>query len=226
MPRVPQQPASSLIGELAEKLDNHRPRRLPGRRYMARCGVAAVLSERPEHAGLSVLLMRRASRSGDPWSGHMSFPGGRMDPGDRNTRATAMRETVEETGLMLDSRDCIGRLSDVVTRQHARMLPMTVTPHVFHMATEAEPQWQLNHEVTEIVWVPLDFFAVEANRKIMHWRTGRVHWQLPCFFYQERRIWGLTLLMLRELLGITHGVTWRSIKPVRGQAEVEDYQTR
>ncbi len=186
---------------------------------MARCGVAAVLSEREDLEGLSVLLMRRATRVGDPWSGHMSFPGGRMEPGDRNTRATAIRETVEETGLMLDTRDRLGRLSDVVTRQHSRMRPMIVTPHVFRMDTGVEPQWQLNHEVSEVLWVPLNFFADEKNRQIMHWRTGRLNWQMPCYFYEERRIWGLTLLMLRELLGLTHGVNWRSIRPMRGQPE-------
>lgn len=188
---------------------------------MARCGVAAVLSKQPEHEGLSVLLMRRASRSGDPWSGHMSFPGGRMDPGDRDTRATAIRETVEEIGLTLDNSDWLGRLSDVVTRQHSRMLPMTVTPHVYQLASGIDPCWELNHEVEEVVWVPLSFFAEARNRQIMHWRTGRVTWEMPCYFYEERRIWGLTLLMLRELLGITHGASWRSIRPVRGQADME-----
>lgn len=188
---------------------------------MARCGVAAVVSERPAQAGLSVLMMRRASRSGDPWSGHMSFPGGRMDPGDRSSLATAIRETVEETGLLLDSDSCIGRLSDVVTRQHARMLPMTVTPHVFRLEGAIQPAWRLNHEVDEVVWVPLDLFAEARNREVMHWRTGRLNWELPCYFYEKRRIWGLTLLMLRELMGITHGVSWRSIRPVRGQPEAE-----
>jgi 8-oxo-dGTP pyrophosphatase MutT (NUDIX family) len=140
-----------------------------------------------------------------------------MEPGDRDTRMTAMRETVEETGLMLDSSARIGRLSDVVTRQHARMRPMIVSPHVFHLAGDDEPQWRLNHEVAEVVWVPLAFFADDRNRQNMHWRTGRLNWQMPCYFYEERRIWGLTLLMLRELLGISHGVNWRSMRPVRGQ---------
>lgn len=209
------------IEQIGECLQTHAPRRLPGRRYMARCGVAAVLAERPELPGVSVLMMRRATRSGDPWSGHMSFPGGRMEPRDRNTHITAMRETVEETGLMLDNRDNIGRLSDVVTRQHARMRPMIVSPHVYRLEAASEPQWQLNHEVAEVVWVPLSFFADASNRESMHWRTGRLNWQMPCYFYEERRIWGLTLLMLRELLGITHGVSWRSMRPVRG-ASVTD----
>ncbi|MDX1497377.1 MAG: hypothetical protein R3352_07470, partial [Salinisphaeraceae bacterium] len=91
------------------------------------------------------------------------------------------------------------------------------TPHVFALADGQEPVWQLNHEVAEVLWVPLSFFAEERNRKTMHWRTGRVVWEMPCFFYEERRIWGLTLLMLRELMGLTHGVSWRSIRPVRGK---------
>ncbi|MGB1581889.1 MAG: NUDIX hydrolase, partial [Nevskiales bacterium] len=132
-----------------------------------------------------------------------------------------LRETEEEIGLQLQADTAIGRLSDVVTRQHARMLPMTVTPHAFALPDACEPQWQLNHEVAEVLWVPLSFFADARNRKIMHWRTGRVVWEMPCFFYEDRRIWGLTLLMLRELMGLTHGVSWRSIKPVRGSQVTE-----
>lgn len=222
MPSLLQNHPVTDIRGLTERLASHRPRRLPGRRYMARCGVAAVFSQRAEHDGLSVLMMRRATRSGDPWSGHMAFPGGRMEPGDRHTLGTAIRETAEEIGWDLQAEQRIGRLSDVVTRQHARMLPMTVTPHVFALPGGIDPRWQLNHEVAEVVWVPLDYFAEKHNRKKMHWRTGRITWEMPCFFYQERRIWGLSLLMLRELMGITHGVKWRNMKPVRASTTADE----
>ena len=42
--------------------------------------VALVLAKGPQ--GWSLLMMKRAEREGDPWSGHMSFPGGHVEPGD------------------------------------------------------------------------------------------------------------------------------------------------
>ena len=61
--------------------------------------VALVLLEGPE--GLEILLIRRAERVDDPWSGQIAFPGGRYDVGDRDLETTAIRETREETGVDL-----------------------------------------------------------------------------------------------------------------------------
>ena len=68
-------------------------------------------------------MIKRAEREGDPWSGHMAFPGGRKDPGDRNGFACAVRETEEEVGLQLGDGDkCIGRLSEVnAMSPHSRL---------------------------------------------------------------------------------------------------------
>ena len=49
----------------------------------------------------SVLLIRRAERTGDPWSGQVAFPGGKKQEGDLTARDTAVRETMEEVGIDL-----------------------------------------------------------------------------------------------------------------------------
>ena len=68
---------------------------------------------------LHILMIKRADREGDPWSGHMAFPGGRMDKADAHGYAVAVRETEEEVGLSLGPLDqCIGRLSDLNARPH------------------------------------------------------------------------------------------------------------
>jgi len=63
----------------AELVAAHRPRRKLLRKVFARCAVALFLHETAKD-GVSVLMIRRADREGDPWSGHMAFPGGRRDP--------------------------------------------------------------------------------------------------------------------------------------------------
>ena len=74
--------------------------------------MAAIL--RPGDPEPEVLLIRRAEKVGDPWSGHMAFPGGRADPRDPDLRATAVRETREEVGLDLENdAELIGILDDI-----------------------------------------------------------------------------------------------------------------
>ncbi len=187
------------FAQIKHNLSRHRALRVPGRRRLIRAAVAVVLSER--EAGLSVLLMRRAQRDGDPWSGDMAFPGGRLSRPDLGGGAAACRETQEETGLQLVQADRIGRLHDRVTRAHRQPLPMVVSPFVYAFPRDAGG-WRLNHEVDRIVWVPLDYLVERGNRARMQWQLGPLALPLPCYDYQDHRIWGLTLLMLDELMRI------------------------
>jgi 8-oxo-dGTP pyrophosphatase MutT (NUDIX family) len=167
---------------------------------LARCAVALFLHEQPRH-GVSVLMIRRAERAGDPWSGHMAFPGGRRERADRNTLATALRETQEEVGFdAAGAARLLGRLSDLATRPGRKGGPMIITPYVFHLRTETE--LVPNHEVAETVWVPLGFLAERGNREKMRWAPNGVPLELPCYQFGGRRIWGLSLMMLDELLGV------------------------
>ncbi|MDH4045507.1 MAG: NUDIX domain-containing protein, partial [Gemmatimonadota bacterium] len=63
-----------------------------------RAAVAVMLAQESE----SVLLIRRAERVDDPWSGHIGLPGGRTSPSDADLLVTAMRETTEEVGVRLE----------------------------------------------------------------------------------------------------------------------------
>ena len=52
--------------------------------------VAAIL--RPSgDSGLELLYIVRRRVPKDPWSGHIAFPGGRVEPSDASLRATAER---------------------------------------------------------------------------------------------------------------------------------------
>ncbi|MEO0439024.1 MAG: CoA pyrophosphatase, partial [Pseudomonadota bacterium] len=62
-----------------------------------------------------------------------------------------------------------------------------------------------NEEVDEMVWVPLEFLLDTNNREEMVWERGKISLKLPCYLYEERRIWGLSLRMLDELMDVVAG---------------------
>lgn len=190
---------SKHMRELGLALETHRARRIPGDHLMRACGVAAVLAE--AETGLEVLLIRRASRRGDPWSGHVSFPGGVRQAGDVNTLATARRETREEIGLALGADACAGRLSQLLTVAHGRLRPMVITPYVFFVS--GRPALQAGDEVAEVFWMPLSFLADPGNQERLRWRLLGMNWQMRCYRFDGHPVWGLTLMMLRELLSLS-----------------------
>jgi 8-oxo-dGTP pyrophosphatase MutT (NUDIX family) len=201
----------SLLQLIETRLADHTPGRALLRRLQKRSAVAMILQVR--EGELHILMIKRAEREGDPWSGHMAFPGGRMDKTDANGYEVAVRETAEEVGLILGAEDeCIGRLSDLNARPHRGTFGMAVSPFVFRL--DREVTFTPNHEVAEIVWVPLEFLLDTDNREEMIWDYKGVRIPVPCYRYEGRRIWGLSLMMLDELLDLVEGknpkrLNWR-----------------
>lgn len=163
-----------------------------------RAAVAAVLREGCE--GPEALLIRRGERAGDPWSGHMAFPGGRHEPHDPDLLATALRETREEVGLDLTTARTLGRLDDVET--HLRGL--VVRAYVFELAGDSAfadgPALAVpNAEVAEALWVPLSpMFRGERDTTFSYEHEGRAH-RFPAYDVEGRVVWGLTYRMLQLL---------------------------
>jgi len=159
----------SLLQLIETRLGVHTPGKKLLRRLMKRSAVAMILQVR--EGQLHILMIRRAEREGDPWSGHMAFPGGRMDRTDANGYEVAVRETEEEIGILLAEKgECIGRLSELFARPRRGMLGMAVSPFVFRL--DREVAFTPNHEVAEVVWVPLEFLSDPGNRDEMIWNFG------------------------------------------------------
>lgn len=165
-----------------------------------RAAVAIVLRE--SEGSPQVLLIRRAERKGDPWSGHMAFPGGREDRVDASLLATALRETREELSLDLESAGrLLGALSVLPAIARGRATGMTIAPFVFEL-TEDAPLAYKPDEVSEAVWVPLEPLLHGALRTTIAYEMAGQSMQLPAYDFEGRIVWGLTYRMLDNLFAL------------------------
>jgi 8-oxo-dGTP pyrophosphatase MutT (NUDIX family) len=159
-----------------------------------RAAVALVLAGSVDEP-LSLLLVRRAEREGDPWSGHMALPGGHAHDGDADLLHTARRETLEEVGIDLTHAELLGRLDDVSPVRQSEIL---VRPFVFW--SKVRPAITLSAEVAETLWVPLDSLAGTALRGQREVQVRGARLQVPAFVIDERVVWGMTYYLLDRFL--------------------------
>jgi 8-oxo-dGTP pyrophosphatase MutT (NUDIX family) len=84
-----------------------------------------------------VIFIKRAARVGDRWTSHVALPGGKRDPEDEDDRAVAIRETVEEIGLDLNSPDAffVGNLPERVVSTSWGKVPYVSHPPLPHMCS-------------------------------------------------------------------------------------------
>lgn len=148
------------------------------------------LVDRP--GGLKVLLTQRTDHLHDH-PGQISFPGGRMEPGDDSPLATALRETEEEIGLARQFVNVIGYLDSYATGTGFLVTPVValVSPG-FSLSLDT-------FEVADAFEVPLDFLLDAGNyrRERIEVRTGK-RW-FYVIEYEQRYIWGATAGMLMNL---------------------------
>jgi len=190
------------IDDFRTALAAHSAQEIPDFDGLRRAAVAAIL--RPARSGPELLFIHRAQDSRDPWSGHMAFPGGKVDEADGDALSAALRETREEVGLDLEAHAVrLGRLSDVRAVGRGRPLSMVISPFVFELQTT--PELTTNYEVEAVVWVPATFLADHRNRETMPYRRYGLSLDLPCYRYEGHLIWGLTLGMADDLLRLITG---------------------
>ncbi len=148
----------------------------------------------------SVLLIRRAERDADPWSGHWSFPGGRREPVDPDLLDTARRELEEECGILLarDQLEVALPLSSARRRVGRFLL---VAPFVFRVDAEHLPR--LNpREAVEAVWVPLTMLRDPHRHTISTVPGVPPEIRFPAIDLNGVPLWGFTYRLITDWLDL------------------------
>jgi 8-oxo-dGTP pyrophosphatase MutT (NUDIX family) len=153
---------------------------------------AAVLVPVVDRAEPTVILTQRSAHL-PQHPGQISFPGGKIEPSDATPMAAALREAHEEVGLDAGAVEPIGYLDLYMTTQGFRIVPLLA---------RVAPDYRLTlnpAEVDEAFEVPLAFLMEPRNHQ-KHSRPWegitRYYFEIP---FEQRRIWGVTAGILRNL---------------------------
>ncbi|MCS7143037.1 MAG: CoA pyrophosphatase [Aigarchaeota archaeon] len=139
---------------------------------------------------LEVLLIKRAQRDSDPWSGQWALPGGMSKPTDGDMFETARRETFEEVGIDIRELELLGWMN---ARRPKNRPEIAVSPVV--LLSEGRLSLRLNQEVTDAIWLPL--VAVERRKSRITRRDGES--LVDAYTYDRAFVWGLTASVIDEL---------------------------
>lgn len=193
-------PTMMTIEEIAQALAVHTPKHISSQ-GVTHAAVALIIHNAP--SGLRLLFIQRAANDNDPWSGNISFPGGKVENGDGEPRLTAERETWEETGLDLGNARLLGRLSDIAGAR----IPIHVSCFVYEVA-EPGPFRLMSEEVQDAFWVSLEDLMDPARRgeKVVRFDGRTMLSQGISLPYPgEPVLWGLTYLLVMDFLGVVRG---------------------
>jgi len=161
---------------------------------------AAVAIVHARGAADSVLLMRRAEREADAWSGHWSFPGGRREPEDRDLLHTALRELQEECGICLARERLEAALPPAVARRRVGRF-LLVAPFLFNVADE-QPTTLDPQEAVEAVWVPLSVLRDPARHALRRVPGLPPSVRFPAIDLNGVPLWGFTYRLIADWLGL------------------------
>jgi 8-oxo-dGTP pyrophosphatase MutT (NUDIX family) len=195
-------PRVITLAQARRALRGHQPRTVDAPDALP-AAVALVLLDGvapPVGAGLEILLIRRAERVGDPWSGQIAFPGGRYEPRDPDLLATAIRETREETGVDLAHAERLGSLDDLYPRT-ATLPPVVVRPFVF--ALDRLPGLVPSAEVERAFWLSLVRLGEPGVRREITLTLRGVERTFPAYLVDDEVIWGMTERILTPFIGLS-----------------------
>lgn len=174
---------------------------------------AAVAILHTGGADQRVLLIRRAERTGDSWSGHWSFPGGRRDPRDPDLLHTALRELAEECGIHLGRADVESGLPYTLARRRVGPFVL-VAPFLF--AVDSELPTALDpREAEQSLWIPMSLLRDPGNHRLLPVPGQPGNVLFPAVELAGGPLWGFTYRLI---------TTWLGLSPAQGQLEPPGFE--
>jgi 8-oxo-dGTP pyrophosphatase MutT (NUDIX family) len=132
-------------------------------------------------------------------SGEISFPGGRSEESDRDSAATALRETWEEIGILPSDVEVLGELDDCHSLHNYRVTP------VVGMFPADYPLTVNDAEIERIIEVPLSHFGKPGVFRTEDWQWQGKRRAMYFYMHGEDEIWGLTARILKNFLDVLRG---------------------
>ncbi|MFP6806003.1 MAG: CoA pyrophosphatase [Pseudomonadales bacterium] len=188
------------IEGISEAIARHEPVHYELQSHTRQAAVAVVL--KVEDSDIKTLFILRASHEGDPWSGHMAFPGGHREESDELLRHTAERETLEEIGLDLIAHGrFIGEIDAVRANPRGRDLDMIVTPFVY-LLENVDASMTANYEVADILWGSLNDMHSGESLTTGEFKVQGEQHRFPGYGVGGQIVWGLTYRMVDQFFGL------------------------
>lgn len=160
---------------------------------------AAVLVPIVDRGEPCLVFAKRTERVGYH-KGQISFPGGRLDPGDPDPLSAALRESEEEIGLPAAAVEPLGVLDDTETVA----TQFVITPWVGFVR---EPvTWRPDgEEIEKVIEVPVAALRDPAALRVEHWERDGVRRPVLFYDYRGETIWGATARILQQYLALLEG---------------------
>jgi 8-oxo-dGTP pyrophosphatase MutT (NUDIX family) len=150
----------------------------------------------------SLILTRRAAHL-NLHPGEAAFPGGKKDHEDKSLLATALREADEEIGLLAANIEVLGALNQRLTRTEIKVSPfVALVPADVHLTPNL-------NEVDCIYKVPISFLSQQKKIQVIEKEYKGCWERVPYFTYQGETIWGVTALMIIDLMNTVFGAQLR-----------------
>jgi 8-oxo-dGTP pyrophosphatase MutT (NUDIX family) len=177
--------SQTILNKLIDSIQQYQGRTID-QPSLAQAGVlVAITDEENPH----LVLTRRASHL-STHSGEVAFAGGKRDDTDPDIVFTALREAQEEINLASQHVEVIGELDQVVSR-----FGYVVTPIVGIIPADISFTANLD-ELDAVFKVPLKFFLETQPHD--YFQRGKI--SIPSYHYEGFRIWGLTAMMITEMM--------------------------
>ncbi len=182
-----------LPGSAAQKLMAPSSRNPKSVKHSSPIRLSAVmLLLYPKNKKWHIALIKRNTYNGNH-SAQVSLPGGKLESGDADLKACALRETYEEVGVYCEADEVIGSL----TALHIPISNFMVHPYV--LVLDKRPDFRINpDEVEHLIEIPLKLILKQQYQKTKEIISEEHHITAPVYQLENDYIWGATAMILSE----------------------------